>query len=125
MLDNWLKLTSPERRPYEDEAKESSKNLDIKLAPIKSELSLKDALPINEASSCSTSSQTQPKKSFQLQELLDDSTPEILEASVEQGVRLLDTLKQPLLDKTSANPDAAQWIQQIGTHSCHILFDIH
>lgn len=37
----------------------------------------------------------------------------MLEASVEQGVKLLDQLKDPLLNKMETSPDAEQWIQQI------------
>lgn len=37
----------------------------------------------------------------------------MLEASVEQGVKLLDQLKDPLLNKMGTSPDAEQWIQQI------------
>ena len=53
------------------------------------------------------------QKTFQLQTLLKDATPELLETSVEQGVKLLDQLKAPLLDKMENSPDAEQWIQQI------------
>ncbi len=52
-------------------------------------------------------------KTFQLQTLLNDASPQRLEASVEQGVKLLDQLKAPLLEKVEHNPDAEQWIEQI------------
>ncbi|KAF6221297.1 hypothetical protein HO133_002152 [Letharia lupina] len=55
----------------------------------------------------------QKHKSFQLQTLLKDAGPRMLEASVEQGVKLLDQLKDPLLNKMETSPDAEQWIQQI------------
>lgn len=55
----------------------------------------------------------QKQKSFQLQTLLKDAGPELLETSVEQGVKLLDQLKAPLLDKMENSPDAEQWIRQI------------
>ena len=55
----------------------------------------------------------QKHKSFQLQTLLKDAGPKMLETSVEQGVRLLDQLKVPLLDKMENSPDGEQWIQQI------------
>lgn len=52
-------------------------------------------------------------KTFQLQTLLNDAGPQRLEASVEQGLKLLDQLKAPLLAKVENNPDAKQWIEQI------------
>ena len=55
----------------------------------------------------------QKHKSFQLQMLLKDAGPKVLEASVEQGVKLLDQLKAPLLDKIEHSPDSEPWIQQI------------
>ena len=55
----------------------------------------------------------QKQKSFQLQTLLKDAGPEMLETSVEQGVKLLDQLKAPLLSKMGNSPDAEQWIHQI------------
>ena len=55
----------------------------------------------------------QKYKSFQLQVLLKDAGPGMLETSVEQGVKLLDQLKAPLLNKMENSPDAEQWIQQI------------
>ena len=56
----------------------------------------------------------QQPKTFQLPSLLKDASPEMLEASVEQGVKLLDQLKAPLLARVENNPDAEQWVQQIG-----------
>lgn len=50
---------------------------------------------------------------FQLQTLLKDAGPKMLESSVEQGVKLLDQLRVPLLDKMENSSDAEQWIQQI------------
>ena len=37
----------------------------------------------------------------------------MLEMSVERGVKLLDQLKAPLIDKMENSPDAQQWIEQI------------
>ena len=56
----------------------------------------------------------QSPKTFQLQTLLKDADPQMLESSVEQGVKLLDQLKAPLVAKMDNNPDVEQWIQQIG-----------
>ena len=56
----------------------------------------------------------QHQKTFQLQTLLKDASPQMLEASVEQGVKLLDRLKGTMLEKLPNSVDAEQWIQQIG-----------
>ena len=56
----------------------------------------------------------QEQKTFQLQALLKDASPKMLEDSVEQGVKLLEKLKAPLVAKTANSPDAEQWILQIG-----------
>ena len=56
----------------------------------------------------------QHQKTFQLQTLLKDASPEMLEASVEHGVKLLNQLKATMLEKMQNNVDAEQWIQQIG-----------
>lgn len=55
----------------------------------------------------------QKQKSFQLQKLLKDAEPGTLEIGVEEGVKHLEKLKAPLLDKMKDSPDAVQWIQQI------------
>ena len=56
----------------------------------------------------------QHQKTFHLQTLLKDASPQMLEASVEQGVKLLDRLKGTMLEKLQNSVDAEQWIQQIG-----------
>ena len=56
----------------------------------------------------------QHQTTFQLQTLLNDASPQMLEASVEQGVKLLDRLKGPMVEKLQNGVDAGQWIQQIG-----------
>ncbi|KAI4210125.1 MAG: hypothetical protein LQ351_007028 [Letrouitia transgressa] len=55
----------------------------------------------------------QKERNFQLQALLKDATPEMLESSVEEGVKLLYKLKVPMVTKMSDSLDAGQWIQQI------------
>ncbi len=107
LLDTWLKLSTEQRQIFEDTAKNSAPNRDVKLEPIKAELNVKDLLPVDNSTMGSTE-----VESFQLPKLLKDATPELLETSVEEGVRLLDTLKGQML--TSSSPDAGQWIQQIG-----------
>ena len=54
------------------------------------------------------------QKTFQLQTLLEDATPQMLEASVEEGVKLLDRLKGVMVEKLQSDVDAEQWILQIG-----------
>lgn len=69
--------------------------------------------PIHEPPISSAELEEQKPKTFQLQALLNDAGPQTLEASVDQGVKLLDQLKVPLLAKVENNPDAEQWIEQI------------
>ena len=54
------------------------------------------------------------QKTFQLQRLLEGATPQMLEASVEQGVKLLDRLKGVMVENRQSTVDAEQWIQQVG-----------
>ncbi|KAL8724724.1 MAG: hypothetical protein Q9166_007785 [cf. Caloplaca sp. 2 TL-2023] len=53
------------------------------------------------------------QKHFQLSAMLRDAAPQLLESAVEASVKLLDTLKAPLVDKMANSPDAEHWIQQI------------
>lgn len=64
--------------------------------------------PMVEPSLSATEIEEQKQKSFQLQKLLKDAGPKMLETSVEQGVKLLDHLKAPLLNKMQNSPDAEQ-----------------
>lgn len=70
---------------------------------------MKDVLPVGDPGQDS-----QQKTDFQLQSLLKDATPEQLEASVAQGLKLLDQLKRPMSDEATNGSDATQWVQQIG-----------
>lgn len=57
----------------------------------------------------------QKEQSFQLQALLKDASPQTLETSVEQGVKILDRIKAPLIGEgVVTSPDAEQWLQHIG-----------
>ncbi len=69
---------------------------------------------LDEPPKSSTEIDDQHQKTFQLQTLLRDASPQMLEASVEQGVKLLDRLKGTMLEKLQNSFDAEQWIQQIG-----------
>ena len=77
------------------------------------ETKLHEMAPMVEPSLSAAEIEEQKQKSFQLQTLLKDAGPKMLETSVEQGVKLLDHLKAPLLNKMQNSPDAEQWIQQI------------
>lgn len=59
------------------------------------------------------SEQDDSQRTFQLHTLLKDAEPEVLEAGVQQGVRLLQDLKLPF--RASDNPDTSEWLKQIGT----------
>lgn len=117
ILDSWLKFSSVERQHYEDAAKRDSAGLDVKLEPIKAELNVKDLLPVDQFTTDTSESQDIPRETFQLQKLLTEATPELLETSVEEGVRLLDNLKGQMLTDGAASTDATQWIQQIGIYN--------
>lgn len=77
------------------------------------ETKFRDTPPMAEPPISAAELEEQKHKSFQLQTLLKDAGPELLETSVEQGVKLLGQLKTPLLDKMANSPDAEQWIRQI------------
>lgn len=104
-------MTPLERQTFAHRAKNNphSTNPRIKFEPIKTNLNMKDVLPVDDPGPDS-----QQKMDFQLQSLLKDATPEQLEASVEQGLKLLDQLKAPMSDEANSGSDAAQWVQQIG-----------
>lgn len=84
------------------------------LAAPKPELSPPKRLPIEDIPMYSAEAELPKQQFFQLQALLKDAPPETLERGVEQGVKLLENLRAPLLDKVESSPDADQWIQQIG-----------
>lgn len=104
-------MTPIQRQVYENYAKNNpqSRNPSVKFEPIKANLNMKDVLPVDD-----TGQDSQQKIDFQLQSLLKDATPEQLEASVVQGLKLLDQLKAPMSNEVTKGSDAAQWVQQIG-----------
>ena len=69
--------------------------------------------PNNETPLTTEELDEQNQKSFQLQTLLGDASPQLLETSVEEGVKILDRIKAPL-EVVADSADAQQWIQQIG-----------
>ena len=52
-------------------------------------------------------------KTFKLQSLVADASLELLETSVERGVKLLDQLREPLKDNAEHSPDVEQWIESL------------
>lgn len=111
LYQEWLHLAPMQRQPYENYAKNNpqSRNLSVKFEPIKANLDIKDVLPVGDPGQDS-----QQKIEFQLQNLLKDATPEQMEASVVQGLKLLNQLKAPMSDEATSSSDVAQWVQQIG-----------
>lgn len=57
------------------------------------------------------------QRTFQLHTLLKDAEPEVLEAGVQQGLKLLRNLKSLLTARAPDNQDSLQWVEQIST--CH------
>lgn len=119
LLKNWLQFTPIERERFENAAKRSASGADVKFEPIKTDVIVKDVLPIGNAGDFPSGLEDQRQHVVQIQALLKDATPELLESSVAQGVKLLDQLKAPLLDKGTDATDAAQWLQQLGISKDH------
>lgn len=113
MFDRWLKLPSAERQSYEERAKNNSRIPEVKLEPIKAEFKVESEAPL-QGDSIDAETEIQQQQSFQLQDLLKDASPDLLESSVEQGLNLLRSLKEPMVNKIADTPDAKQWIEQIG-----------
>ena len=55
----------------------------------------------------------QQQNHLQLLSLVKDAKPQELESVVEEGIKLLDDLRAPLLAQMAGTPDSDQWIQQI------------
>ena len=110
---SWNIVSESERANYEAQATPSDRQSNgIKSEPT-TDSALHDTPPAFKPPVSAADFKEQKQKSFQLQTLLRDAGPEMLETSVEQGVKLLDQLKAPLLSKIGNSPDAEQWIQQI------------
>ena len=109
----WNNIPESERANYEAQATPSDRQSNgIKSEPA-TDSALHDTPPAVRSPVSAADFKEQSQKNFQLQTLLKDAGPEMLETSVEQGVKLLDQLKAPLLSKMANSPDAEQWIQQI------------
>ena len=90
-------------------------NWKIEPAVLKSEVTLEDGRSTDEVPIYSAEAEMPTQQFFQLHALLRDAPPDMLERGVEQGVKLLEDLRTPLVGKVESSPDAAQWIQQIDT----------
>ncbi|MCJ1400989.1 hypothetical protein MMC11_004200 [Xylographa trunciseda] len=107
--ESWMLLTPEQRDSYSVAVPSNSEQ--VQEDDVTSEIDFKDQFA-TEADPASQTGDQQPK-TFQLQNLIADANLDVLERSVERGVKFLDDLKGPLLDKIESSPDAAQWVQQI------------
>ena len=132
LWNKWCRLPSEGRNYYEQQAEAgatpgnvsqpASANLFIPSAEAGTTANSDPQQSIEEDSPSKKSEPAGPteevegeqQKSFQLQGLLKDAGPEMLEQSVEEGVKLLDDLKGPLIEKMTNDQDSEQWLQQIG-----------
>lgn len=109
----WIGVDPSERAKYAAQAGSSDHQvLGIKPEP-STESKIHETLLTDEPRISAAELERHRHTTLQLQNLLKDAGPNMLESSVEQGVRVLDQLKVPLLDKMEHSPDAEQWIQQI------------
>ncbi|MCJ1416755.1 hypothetical protein MMC32_003093 [Xylographa parallela] len=107
--DSWMLFTPEQREAYSVGAASHSEQ--VQEDDVMSEIDFKDQF-ITEAEPNGQIDDQQPK-TFQLQNLIADASLDVLESSVERGVKFLDDLKDPLLERVESSPDAAQWVQQI------------
>lgn len=116
LRQSWNSLPEFERANYAAQAMPSGHRghqvHGIKPEPT-TETEAHNTLPILEPPVSAAALEEQKHKSFQLQTALKDANPEVLEKGVEEGVRFLQRLKSPLVNKMENSPDAEQWIQQI------------
>lgn len=114
----WLQISPVQRQVHEDAARILAGTQTVKFEPIKSELDVKDILPVSQINDMFAQPEVQ---SFQIQSFFKDATPERLESGVAQGVKLLDQLKSQMCEQVGHSSDASQWTEQIGMYrtSCH------
>ncbi|MCJ1284331.1 hypothetical protein MMC26_003662 [Xylographa opegraphella] len=106
---SWMMFTPEQRGAYSASvASSSQQNLENDAM---SEIDFKDQFATKVESTSQT--EDQQAKTFQLQNLIADASLDVLEKSVERGVKFLDDLKGPLLEKVESSEDAKQWVQQI------------
>ena len=126
VMNSWACMDPSQRAAWEAGARGTGNSQLIPSVP-GSEPSIQKAPQGDEAPIYSAETELPKQRFFQLQTLLKDAPPEMLEHGVEQGVKLLEDLRAPMLDKLEGSSDAAQWIQQIGKSSIHMqaLRDLH
>lgn len=108
----WAQTPPFEGARCDAQAKPSLDDRGIKPEP-KTENNHRDIPPRDKPALSVAELDEQRQKSLNLQTLLKDAGPDMLEKSVEQGVECLKKLKAPLLNEIEHSPDAGQWIQQI------------
>jgi GTPase Era involved in 16S rRNA processing len=103
--NKWIELGRELRHTFSTTAYSSTLNQDTSTANPLSQIT-----PVKVRA---TTDRPEPKvlQQLSLQNLFAESTPELLEAAVQQGVKLLEDLKEPL--GSVAGEDASQWLQAI------------
>ncbi|GFF68332.1 hypothetical protein IFM62136_07245 [Aspergillus lentulus] len=101
----WIELGRQIRHTFSTTASSSTLTQDSSTVNL-----LPQIAPVNASA---TANRPEPKvlQQLSLQNLFADSTPQLLEAAIQQGVRLLEDLKEPL--GRVAVEDASQWLQAI------------
>ena len=113
LVTSWRLSSHSERLSWITQAKVSQIGNEVKIEP-KPAPSMPVSPAVEEPPIVADELEEQKQQTFQLQTLFRDASPEMLEASVEQGVKFLERLRAPLVEKMQNSPDAEQWIQQIG-----------
>ncbi|GFF42819.1 nuclear GTPase SLIP-GC [Aspergillus udagawae] len=105
-LGRVLRHTPPQTMLYLSTTASSS-------GPTQNTLTENPLFQITPVKASATSDRPEPKvlQQLSLQNMFADSAPELLEAAVQQGVKLLEDLKEPL--GRVAVEDASQWLQAI------------
>ena len=106
---------SPDTRALLDTKALGNEKSQIEPTAQKSGLKLEESRSIEEVPIYSAEIEMPRQQFFQLHALLKDAPPDMLERGVEQGVKVLEDLRNPLVVRVESSPDAAQWIQQIDT----------
>ncbi|KAL8700510.1 MAG: hypothetical protein Q9201_005409 [Fulgogasparrea decipioides] len=101
------------RHLVQGSAETYERSLEQKENEVKADIRKELDNPAHDTSLSQASVQEESQQSFQIHSLLKDAEPEVLEASVDQGVKLLQKLKAPLQTKAPESSDALQWMQQI------------
>ena len=110
----WNESTPLQHAYYAEQAREEHEDATITV-PTRMEESFSELIRTGrQRSESKTSTYEGGQLSFQLQNVLKEAEPEVLETSVAQGLKLLQKLKERLQSKAQDSPEAMQWTQQIG-----------